>query len=62
MQGADQKPSHLLDRRQWWADAGLVHLNGIKALKNLNLQNTKVTQEGVDKLKAALPKCKTAFP
>jgi hypothetical protein len=39
-------------------DAGLGHLTGCKNLKGLNLQKTKVSAVGVEKLKAALPKCK----
>ena len=43
-------------------DAGLEHLKGLKKLKYVSLQNTKVSQEGVDKLKKALPKCKIDYP
>jgi hypothetical protein len=39
-------------------DAGLEHLRGLTALESLNLSLTRVTDEGVAKLKQALPKCK----
>jgi hypothetical protein len=39
-------------------DAGLVHLAGMNKLRSLNLTYTKVTAAGVEKLQAALPKCK----
>ncbi|MGI9243889.1 MAG: hypothetical protein ACR2RV_24040 [Verrucomicrobiales bacterium] len=39
-------------------DAGLVHLEGMTGLVLLGLNLTKVTKAGVEKLKAALPKCK----
>ncbi len=39
-------------------DAGLVHLKGLTNLKTLWLFSTKVTDAGVKKLQAALPKCK----
>lgn len=38
-------------------DAGLVHLEGMSKLETLNLEDTEVTDDGVNKLKAALPKC-----
>ncbi len=39
-------------------DAGLVHLKGMTNLRRLNLIYTNVTDAGVKKLQAALPKCK----
>jgi hypothetical protein len=38
-------------------DAGLEHLAGLKNLAELHLKGTAVTDKGVAKLKAALPKC-----
>ena len=38
-------------------DAGLVHLEGLTKLKDLDLMFTQVTDEGVKKLKEALPNC-----
>ena len=38
-------------------DAGVVHLEGLTGLKWLNFLGTKVTDAGVEKLKAALPEC-----
>ena len=38
-------------------DAGLEHLKGLTELTFLQLFGTKVTDNGVDKLQAALPKC-----
>jgi hypothetical protein len=40
------------------SDAGLKELAELKTLTSLNLQNTKVTAEGVKELQTALPKCK----
>ncbi|MDQ3623372.1 MAG: hypothetical protein M3463_12915 [Verrucomicrobiota bacterium] len=37
------------------SDAGLTHLMGLKKLRVLNLHQTKVTAEGVEALKRALP-------
>lgn len=39
-------------------DAGLVHLKGLTGLQVLILTGTEVTDASVDKLQAALPKCK----
>jgi hypothetical protein len=39
-------------------DAGLENLYGLKNLKQIQLGQTKVTKEGVEKLQAALPKAK----
>src|SRR5262249_37859186 len=36
----------------------LVHLSGLKRLKELNLEGTTVTQRGVTALQKTLPKCK----
>jgi hypothetical protein len=38
-------------------DAGLEHLAGLKNLAQLNLKGTAVTDQGIAKLKAALPNC-----
>ena len=38
-------------------DAGLDHLKGLTALSRLDLSETRVTAEGIKKLKKALPKC-----
>lgn len=40
------------------SDAGLEHLAPIKSLTELQLKGTKVTQEGVAKLKRLLPHCR----
>ena len=39
-------------------DEGLEHLKMLRYLKRLTLLRTQVTEEGVKKLQAALPKCK----
>jgi hypothetical protein len=39
-------------------DAGLVHLKGLTGLRTLLLTDTRVTDAGVKKFKAALPKCR----
>ncbi len=40
-------------------DAGLEHLKGLTSLKVLDLYyRTKITDEGVQKLQTALPKCR----
>ncbi len=39
------------------SDAGLVHLKELTNLTKLSLYDTKVTKEGVLKLKAAIPDC-----
>jgi hypothetical protein len=38
-------------------DAGLKHLTTLKNLTELWLQETKVTEAGVQELRKALPKC-----
>ena len=38
-------------------DAGLEHLKGLSELQSLDIHNTKVTDEGVKKLRQALPNC-----
>jgi hypothetical protein len=39
-------------------DAGLVHLEGLTALQQLDLILTKVTEAGVEQLKKSLPNVK----
>lgn len=39
-------------------DAGFRHLTGLKQLRELNVQQTKVTKEGVAELQKALPECR----
>ncbi len=39
-------------------DAGLVHLTVLTRLEEVNLRNTRVTDEGVKRLQQALPNCK----
>jgi len=39
-------------------DAGLAHLQGHANLKRVHLLKTKVTANGIEALKKALPKCK----
>jgi hypothetical protein len=39
-------------------DAGLECLKGLTELEWLNLKNTQVTNDGVNKLQRALPHCK----
>jgi hypothetical protein len=52
-----ERPASLeLDRTQV-TDAGLEHRAGLKNLSQLHLTGTAVTDKGVAKLKAALPKC-----
>jgi hypothetical protein len=38
-------------------DAGLEHLKALMQLKELHLDSTRGTDEGVKKLQQALPKC-----
>jgi formylglycine-generating enzyme required for sulfatase activity/predicted Ser/Thr protein kinase len=42
-------------------DDGLTQLTGWTALRSLELKRTKVTRAGVDKLSAALPKCRIEY-
>jgi len=42
-------------------DAGLMHLVGLTKLTLLDLSNTGVTQEGVNRMKETLPKCDIKF-
>jgi hypothetical protein len=51
LQGQDKQPAKV-------TDAGLKELAVLKDLQTLTLTNTKVTDDGVKALKAALPKCK----
>ena len=39
-------------------DTGLIHLQKVNGLARLVLRNTQVTDEGVKKLRLALPNCK----
>jgi hypothetical protein len=39
-------------------DEGLIHLEGLSQLKELSLDNTKATPDGVQQLQRALPNCK----
>lgn len=39
-------------------DKGLIHLTGLTELRWLSLKRTMVTKEGVEKLAAALPRCR----
>jgi Leucine Rich repeat len=39
------------------SDAGIVHLMGLRGLKYLSVRGTTVTEEGEQKLRAALPDC-----
>ena len=41
--------------RKSTTDAGLAHLQGLSQLQGLDLRDTKVTDEGVQKLQQALP-------
>jgi hypothetical protein len=43
-------------------DAGLVYLQQLPALKTVDLRATKVTKEGVAKLKQEMPKLRVTFP
>ena len=38
-------------------DADLEHLKSLKSLRTLDMSRTKVTKEGVEALKQALPNC-----
>lgn len=40
-------------------DAGLAHLEALTTLKKLGIDKTKITPAGLDKLRKALPECKT---
>jgi len=40
---------------------GLAHLLGLKGLRELSLEGTKVTQAGIKKLKRALPSCEISW-
>jgi len=44
------------------SDAGLVHLMGLSNLTDLDLGGTEVSDEGISKLKEALPNCEIDFP
>jgi hypothetical protein len=39
-------------------DAGLDHLKTIKTLRHLDVTKTKVTEAGIQRLKAAIPELK----
>jgi hypothetical protein len=39
-------------------NAGLEHLKGLSNLKTLFLEHSKVTDDGIMKLRQALPNCK----
>jgi hypothetical protein len=39
-------------------DSELVHLTGLTNLVELRLHNTEVTDEGIEKLRKALPSCR----
>ena len=43
-------------------DEGLIHLRKLSSLKTVDLRATRVTQDGVDKLKQAMPGLKVRFP
>jgi hypothetical protein len=51
-----------LSGNQALTDAGLVHLEGMKSLRNVVLEGTQVTQAGAKKLADALPKCRIDAP
>ena len=42
-------------------DAGLMHLKGLKRLRELRIVNTAVTDAGVKALQAALPNLKVEY-
>ena len=44
------------------SDTGLEHLTKFDKLIGLNLTQTKVTPDGVEKLRKALPKCAVTYP
>lgn len=43
-------------------DEGLIHLPKLSSLKTVDLRATRVTQDGVDKLKQAIPGLRVRFP
>jgi hypothetical protein len=45
-------------RSEAMTDAGLEHLAGLKHLREASVLSLRVTEEGLDKLKAALPDCR----
>ena len=55
--GATADESCVSKLAAWVTDAGLEYLTGLKNLELLTLPGTAVTDKGVAKLKAALPKC-----
>jgi hypothetical protein len=44
------------------SDAGLVHLNGLTSLTDLDLRQTQVTDLGVNELQQALPRPASGRP
>jgi hypothetical protein len=42
-------------------DAGLVHLGGLKSLRELDVRDTSVTDEAVKELQKALPECRILY-
>ena len=42
-------------------DSGLGHLKGLSSLEFLDLRDTQVTPEGVQKLQEALPECQIEY-
>jgi hypothetical protein len=44
------------------SDAGLVHLKELKKLEMLKVYDTRVTQQGMNELHAALPQCVVWVP
>ena len=40
------------------SDEGIRHLHGMQALDRVTLENTRVTQQGINDLQAALPDCR----
>lgn len=43
------------------SDVGLLHLESLKSLRTLTLQNTQVTAAGVEALRRKLPSCQISF-
>jgi hypothetical protein len=42
-------------------DAGIAHLGGLRALKDLDLYHTLVSEKGFEQLKTLLPGCRIQY-
>jgi hypothetical protein len=46
-----------LSHSKWITDSGMAHLQGLSELRDVGLNGTQVTDEGIKELQQALPKC-----